>query len=29
MVEFEGPEQAESLGRELKESFGDQVFLSP
>ena len=29
MVEFEGPKQAEGLGRELKESFGDQVFLSP
>lgn len=29
MVEFEGPEQAQGLQGALKESFGDQVFLSP
>jgi len=29
MIEFQGPEQAQALKSALKESFGDQVFLSP
>jgi hypothetical protein len=29
MVEFDRPEQAQGLQEALKDSFGDQVFLSP